>query len=113
MTGPGGSGRARSSSSAGANELDAFSNAVASIWRAAAREVREVSSLGVLFEIEIEAFGPADAFDKPVQCLGGVPDLLGHRHHTVVRTEFGVGLFEDPRGPIKKILAREELIDKC
>ena len=66
--------------------------------------------LGVFLEIEIEAFGPGDAFDEPVESLGGVRDLLGDGHHAFPRAECGVGLIEDPGRSIEEILAGEQLV---
>src|SRR5271157_6171545 len=41
---------------------------------------------GVLLEVQIEAFRPRGAFDKPVDRLCRVRDLLRHGHHSVPRT---------------------------
>src|ERR1035437_7921364 len=53
-------------------------------------------SLGVFLEIEIETFASGSAFDEPIESLGRVSDLLRDGHHAFPRTEFGVGLIEDP-----------------
>ena len=52
--------------------------------------------LGVFGKIQVEAFGPRGALDKPVDGLRRVRNLLRYGHRFVLRTEAGVGLVEDP-----------------
>lgn len=70
------------------------------------------NDLGVLRKIQIEALRPRGAFDKPVDGLRRVRDLVRHGHHFVARTEAGVGLVEDPGGALEELLAGEQLIGK-
>ena len=47
-------------------------------------------------EIQIEAFRPGSAFDKPIESLRRMRHLLRDGHHAFLRTEAGVGLGQDP-----------------
>ena len=56
-----------------------------------------IQRLGMFLEIEIEAFRPGCALDKPVESLSGMCHLLRNGHHAFVRPKRGVGFIEDAR----------------
>ncbi len=58
------------------------------------RDIRKV--LRVFLEIEIKTFRSGCAFDKPVESLCRVSNLLRRRHHALLWAEFRMGLIKDP-----------------
>jgi hypothetical protein len=56
-----------------------------------------IQRLDMFLEIEIEAFRPGCALDKPVESLSHVCHLLRNGHHAFLRPKPGVGLIEHSR----------------